>query len=137
MQTNINHHVRSAVRVLERRLFMKLAAVIATVFLLSMSSRAQTDPRSMMGGGNFPNGGGDVSNNAVDQYNALNTLGAKMSRMNIYPDHYWNGSAATPSAVQSAVLQAHRFNVTPMILFEYYSNLGTLGDYNKWFAIGR
>ncbi|MDX6403845.1 MAG: hypothetical protein QOH70_1300 [Blastocatellia bacterium] len=133
MQIAVNNHTPQTGKFFWMR---PLIALVAVLILIAIPVHAQTDPRSMMGSGNFNNGGGDYGT-AAEQYSALTILGAKMSRMNLYPDHYWNGSAATPTAVQSAVLQAHTNNNTPMILFEYYTNLGSLGDYNKWFAIGR
>ncbi len=138
MQTMLNY-LPTAVTIFTTRLFTSIAALVATLILIAIPLHAQTDPRSIMGSGNFENGNGDggTGATAADQYNALTILGAKMSRMNIYPDHYWNGSAATPTAVQSGILQAHTNGNTPMILFEYYTNLGALGDYNKWYAIGR
>jgi subtilase family serine protease len=113
-----------------------LVMLVAILISLTPALHAQTNPGAMMGGGNFDGGDGETGT-AQQQYDALNYLGARMSRLNIYPDRYWSGSAATPTLLQNAVLEAHANNNTPMILFEYYTEWGPLGDYNKWFAIGR
>ena len=139
MRTTLNDHKPQAATVFSTRPLRSLAPLIATFILIAIPLHAQTDPRSIMGGGNFENGNGDSGTGATaaDQYNALTILGAKMSRMNIYPGFYWNGSAATPTAVQSGVLQAHTNGITPMILFEDAASYNDLGDYNKWYGIGR
>src|SRR6266567_9115966 len=119
MQITLNNQKSKAAKVFWVGPLRSLAALVATLLLMVIPLHAQTDPRSIMGGGNFENGNGDSGTGATaaDQYNALTILGAKMSRMNIYPGYYWNGSAATPTAVQSGVLQAHTNGITPMILF--------------------
>src|SRR5688500_11153126 len=69
--------------------------LLALIGLSGLISTAQADPRGIMGGGNFVNG--DTGTTIVNQYAALQTLGAKMCRMNLYPNNYWNGSAALPT----------------------------------------
>src|SRR4051794_19029692 len=92
----------------------------------------RADPSAIMGGGNFTNGATDAT-----QFDALNTAGAKMCRMNLYPANYWNGTAPVPSGGDGTVLEAHTKGITPMILFEDYASYNDIGNYNKWFAIGQ
>jgi hypothetical protein len=135
MQAKFNNHGRLAARAFRHALSVGLVALLPTAILLTLAFQVQADPRAIMGGGNFTNG--DTGTISVDQYNALTTLGAKMCRMNLYPNYYWNGSVGTPTTQDSAVLQAHSNGITPMILFEYYASYNDLGGYNKWYAIGR
>lgn len=120
-----------------------LAALAAALILTVMPLHTQADPRAIMGGGNFTPGLTEQEQPKTSQYNALQTLGAKMCRMNIYPSNYWDGSAAVPANEDSTVLQAQSYGITPMILFEYYGDYMDLsppipvGDYNKWYAIGQ
>lgn len=135
MQIALNNHKSQTAKVHLTLSFLRLASLAVALLFMTVASQAQ-NPGAIMGSGNFNAGDGEYGT-AAEQYDALNFLGAKMSRLNIYPDRYWSGSAPTPTVVQNAVLEARSKNNTPMILFEYYSEWGPLGDYNKWFAIGR
>jgi hypothetical protein len=93
-----------------------------------------------MGSGNFLNGSAGPTQDA--QYKILNGAGTRMCRFDAYPYDYWDftNSVAKPQNFDAACKQAQSYGVTPMILFEHYGSYPapmTLGDYNKWFAIGQ
>ena len=48
---------------------------------------------SIIGAGNFTNG--DNSAATVSQFDALNTVGGKLARINLYPNYYCNDSTST------------------------------------------
>ncbi|ULL14736.1 hypothetical protein DVH26_09910 [Paenibacillus sp. H1-7] len=91
---------------------------------------------SVMGGGNFTNG----SVTQINQFLALQTIGASMARMNVYPQYYYANGQPTPERLDSVMLQAYQSGVTPILLFEYYGSYANngqpLGDYNYWYSIG-
>jgi Mn2+/Fe2+ NRAMP family transporter len=112
MQTKLNSRSQATARVSTRSLSRAIAALIPTLLLLMIASVVQADPGAKMGGGNFVDG--ETGTDIVNRYTALSILGAKMCRMNLYPDNYWDGSAAVPTLQDAAILQAHSKNVTPM-----------------------
>ncbi|CAG7638379.1 hypothetical protein ACFQI7_08085 [Paenibacillus allorhizosphaerae] len=91
---------------------------------------------SVMGGGNFTNGSVTQQN----QFAALQTIGARMARMNVYPQYYYAKGQPTPARLDSVMLQAYQSGVTPMMLFEYYGSYASkgqpLGDYDYWYSVG-
>lgn len=74
------------------------------------------------------------------QLAALNLVGAKMSRVNIYPSNYYVDSTGTTMEknLDAAILAHFRAKIRPIVLFEYYGFFSEpIGDYNKWYKIGR
>jgi subtilase family serine protease len=139
MQTQRNSYSQVIAKIWTRAFSRAMAALIATFLLLMTAFVVQADPGAKMGGGNFVDG--ETGTDIVNRYTALSILGARMCRMNLYPDNYYVGSAAVPTLQDAAILQAHANNITPMFLFEYYGDYAQqgipLGGYSKWFAIGR
>jgi len=121
-----------------------LAILCATHTAAHPRAAGNDPPReigAMMGGGNFTNGATDAV--TVQQFKALQAVGAKMCRINLYPGHYvrrrdWN----TPNArsIDGVMKLAYQYGVTPIVLFEYYTdyyqNEG-FGNYQQWFGIGQ
>jgi hypothetical protein len=92
---------------------------------------------SVTGGGNITNGLAGTAE--AEKYDAINSYTAKMVRMNLYPNYYYNDSTGQTKASTSdkAMLQAYNTGITPIVLFEYYGNYtNPLGDYKKWYKIG-
>lgn len=99
---------------------------------------AARDPADLMGGGNFTNGEA-----GIDVVRKFRALGARRCRINVYPSVYlfnndWD--RPNPSALDKVIALAHRHNVAPVLLFEYYAdyykNLG-MGTRAQWAGIGR
>lgn len=84
------------------------------------------------GSGNFTDG----TTQDIAQFDALNTVGARMARFNLYPGSYYSGSSPTPEVLDDQMLQAVQCGITPMILFEFYGSYGELPDYTYWQSIG-
>jgi len=94
----------------------------------------------MLGSGNFLNG--SAGTNEDNKYKGLNSAGCKLARLCAYPYDYWDfgTQAPKPTNFDNAMKQAKKYNVLPSLLFEHYGSYQpplTLGDYNKWFAIGK
>ena len=92
---------------------------------------------SIIGAGNFTNG--DNSAATVSQFDALNTLGGKLARINLYPNYYYNDSTSTVNtSIDGTMLTASQKGITPIVLFEYYHGYSNpIGGYSKWFSIGQ
>lgn len=92
---------------------------------------------SLLGGGNFTNGNPYISKDLV----YMKTLNVQWTRINLYPNYYYSKDKPVTSHLEKAMEQMYTHNVSPMLLFEYYGNyekLGVkIGDYNKWYAIGK
>lgn len=88
-------------------------------------------------------GGGNITLNRHDaesKFKTLQSLGAGMCRIPVGKDEYWRGRSGTPAPerLDEVVLLAHRYGITPILLFEYYTRWhGTLGGRNKWQVIGK
>ena len=101
------------------------------------------DISARMGGGNFTNG--DVGANERRQFAVLETLDAHACRINLYPGKYlvnndWN--RPNIHALDNILLLAHTRNVTPLLLFEFYSdyilkNNMAAGSEAQWAGLGR
>ncbi|MBL7106173.1 MAG: hypothetical protein ISS77_01025 [Phycisphaerae bacterium] len=103
---------------------------------------AVNDPGSMCGGGNFTNGW--TNDEQLRDFGILESLGAKMCRVNVYPGYYIkNGDWNTPNcdSLDDVMMLAHQHAVTPILLFEYYrsyyDNNEGFGNYQQWYNIGR
>ncbi len=92
---------------------------------------------SIIGAGNFTNG--DNSAATVSQFDALNTVGGKLARINLYPSFYYNDStSAVNTSIDGTMLTASQKGITPIVLFEYYAGYSNpIGGYSKWFSIGQ
>lgn len=98
----------------------------------TLAHRCQAEPARMIGGGNISHRGDEA------KLKVLKQLGAGMCRVPVDVRAYWDGKRATPEKADHVVLSAYRHGVTPIFLFEYYTRWhGELGNYEKWFAIGR
>ncbi|MFN0120083.1 MAG: hypothetical protein ACKV2V_06245 [Blastocatellia bacterium] len=93
-----------------------------------------------LGGGNILNG--EMNEEALRRLDTLQALGMTVCRVNLYPDHYlidenWDKPRAT--ALDALMDAAWRRGITPVILFEYYSDyypeIG-LGSYAQWRHLG-
>jgi hypothetical protein len=92
----------------------------------------------LTGGGNFTNGSTD--NDMVARLKALNSIGANMCRLNLYPEYYWNQTSRTPTPEKNDtfIKLAHSHQITPVILFEFYHDYThPPRDYDTWYRIGR
>ena len=94
------------------------------------------DPAALLGSGNFTNGG--AGTREATQYAVLNAALLRSCRLNEYPGTYFdvNKGVATPARLDAAVLQAHKFGVTPVILFEFYGSYSPGIAKYDWNAIG-
>ncbi|MCM3702102.1 hypothetical protein [Paenibacillus macerans] len=114
-------------------------AVLAVMLLgqNALGSASAQDIGSMMGGGNFTDG----STTQTKRFEGLNAIGAGMARVNVYPQYYYANGAPTPERLDKMMLQAYKYGITPMILFEYYGSYADnglpIGDYDKWYSIGQ
>jgi len=107
-------------------------AIALAVAATGAARHGEADPGRRIGGGNIPVRGDKA------KLEALKAIEAGMCRVPVDARAYWDGRAATPEKADAAVLMAHRYGITPMLLFEYYTRWhGELGGYDKWRAIGR
>jgi hypothetical protein len=92
------------------------------------------------GGGNMNNGLYDAPN--IQRISILETTGAKMTRINLYPNDYWDFVNNVPETnyADSLLLYLASKDIRVVLLFEHYAyfvSLGQpLGDYSKWQQIG-
>ena len=89
-----------------------------------------------IGGGNFYPGRNE---RMVGQFEVLEGLGAKMCRIAVSPDEYYaKDGKPHPERLDEVVLAAKKYDVTPMVLFEYYTRFhGDIGGYDKWYSVGK
>ncbi len=107
-------------------------SLIGLAVLWAGTNRGLADGGPTLGGGNLSLQGEQA------KFAALQQLGAGMCRIPLDPRAYWEGQKPTPEKADSVVLGAHRHEITPMLLFEYYTRWhGDLGGHEKWFAIGQ
>ncbi len=111
------------------------------MFVLLLAAPVWADPPAMMGGGNFPNG--EVNDQTLGKLQALNALGAGMCRVNVYPSFYLidnDWSRPNVAVLDEFMDAAHEHGITPMILFEYYTEYHPqfgFGSEEQWFALGQ
>ena len=116
------------------------------VFVVNRVPYIQPEGTLIFGGGNFTNG--ETSANEIARFKALKKIGAQMCRMSLYPHVYYDEAQRqpTPALLDTAMSQAYRFRITPMVLFEYAGRYADpaktnpvipLGDRRKWFSIGQ
>jgi hypothetical protein len=89
-----------------------------------------------IGGGNFEAGNLTA---AEERLLILQTLGAGMCRIPISKNVYFNADEQKPLPEQCdrIIRLAHRYNITPMLLFEYYTRWhDELGGYEQWKQTG-
>lgn len=107
------------------------------------NSDVPQSPGALVGTGNFDNA--SVNKEAEMKFQLLKTVGGTRCRVNVYPSVYLvNNDWERPNpACMDAIMQtAHRYGVTPMILFEFYANYETkgtlkLGAYAQWVRLGK
>lgn len=111
------------------------------ILLLSLLFPSLTigDIPSISGGGNFTNG-----STSTVKLRALQTIGARALRLNLYPHHYWNRSARDSRAerLDEQMELLHQHGLNPIVLlFEYYGHYSEANDAPRdsatWFLIGR
>ncbi len=110
--------------------------LISISFIHTTRGTAQ-DITHLTGSGNFTNG--ETTSEEIHQINALNFIGAKKTRVSLYPSYYYNSITQTgnPASIDSIMILLYQGGITPMILFEYYGWYNALGSREKWFEIGR
>lgn len=92
------------------------------------------------GGGNLNNGLYNASN--LEYIDILESTGAQMARVNLYPNDYWDFVNNTPKTTYADFLLLYLAtkDIYVVLLFEHYADfvaLGQpLGDYSKWYQIG-
>ena len=92
---------------------------------------------SRLDGGNF--GPGRVEETAR-KFEILRAIGAGMCRVTVSENEYYpaHTKMPRPERFDALILQAYKYGVTPMILFEYYTRWnGPLGGHEKWYAVGK
>lgn len=110
----------------------QLLAVSLSVFLGFSAAVGRADVPGLIGGGNIGIKGDP------EKLEALQSLHAGYCRLPIYPNDYWKDGKSTPERADAAVLAAHAHNVTPVILFEYYTRFKIeIGGTEKWREVGR
>lgn len=122
-----------------RRFLRALVLPVGALLAVAVASPAvRADVPGRIGGGNF------VVRRNLDreesQFKVLRLLGAGMCRIPVSEGTYFSPRDKQPHPDQcdALVLMAHRYGVTPMILFEYYTRWnGPVGGYEKWKAVGR
>ena len=115
-----------------------VVAVGALLTVAAASSAVRADVPARIGGGNIVVRR-DLSE-AERQLAVLKALGAGMCRIPVSEGAYFSprDKQPHPEACDDLILLAHRYGVTPMILFEFYTRWnGTVGGYEKWKAVGR
>lgn len=113
-----------------------------SLFLLLSSAAlkpALADIPGISGGGNI--GLYQSITNQTNMIAALQAGGTPWTRLNIYPNDYYNRSAdgGQPAKVDTLMGRLAQSGITPTLLFEYY---GTYTNYNilsytSWYNIGR
>ena len=114
---------------------VSLSHVLATDSVLPTAAL-----RSRVGGGNLVTHLTGAP--AIQMYEALRGVGAKLGRMDSYG---WRDLARKPNPrnFDAAMLQAHQRGITPVVLLEYEGSYQTLqppqptGSYDDWFAAGQ
>src|SRR3989338_3661826 len=92
------------------------------------------------GGGNLNNGLYNAAN--LEYIDILEATGAKLARVNLYPNDFWNFATNLPKTdyADSLLLYLAAKDIGVVLLFEHYADfvaLGQpLGDYSKWQQIG-
>ncbi len=122
-------------------LYWLLLCTVLVSGALGANAQAGADVPSLMGGGNFTNG--EVTPQVLAQFKALNTVGAKMCRINVYPSVYLEKNdwgKPNPRVLDRVMEEAHRQGITPILLFEYYADyykdIG-FGTKAQWYNLGR
>jgi len=114
--------------------------MLILLFLFNGLGAVPADPASLMGSGNIhlPGDGSSFAKNA-QLFRALNYEGVGLCRIPLFPnDYFWSSQTPTPAKADDLMLQAHRYGVTPNLLFEYYSSFPTpIGTYDQWYRVGR
>ncbi len=112
------------------------AAFITRGRLQHTEGAASAEAGMLMGAGNVEVGKSAEENEAY--LNAFNACGVTWARVAVMPGRYYPDNRPEAKAADEAILQCYRHGIRPMFLFEYMKkNDGPLGDYNKWFAIGK
>ena len=113
------------------------AATFASVVLL-IANVSLADVPDMSGGGNIGKyQSADMQDACIT---TLRATGASRTRLNIYPNDYYDTRSATakPTAVDAVMDRLYRGHVTPMILFEFRNDyVSPPRDYQTWHNIGR
>lgn len=92
------------------------------------------------GGGNLNNGLFDPSN--MQRIGILEMIGAKIVRVNLYPNDYWDFVNNVPKTnyADALLLDLAAKDIRVVLLFEHYANFPSLGQplgtYTKWQQIG-
>jgi len=92
------------------------------------------------GGGNLNNGAYNLTN--LLYADILESTGAKMVRVNLYPNDYWDFANDEPRTNYADLMLLHlaEKNIQVVFLFEHYASFVSLGqplgDYSKWHQIG-
>lgn len=116
--------------------FLTLAVLCTVLVGFTLKTSAADHIPSRIGGGNIRLKPSD----AEMQFQALRTIGAGMCRIPVHESDYWRGPEGMPHPEQldDIILLAHRYGITPILLFEYYTRWhGELGGHAKWNTIGR
>lgn len=107
------------------------------VLLAAGAASAQSDLPTIMGSGNFSDGGD--TNQLRAQFQALNSAGVKSARYTVHG--YWNNNTqqSTPQTLDSLIRLGHSYGAQPQLVFEYYTHTFPvpLGGYDKWYKVGR
>jgi hypothetical protein len=114
----------------------KFAFIIGVLLFFTTPSSAQ-DITHLTGSGNFTNG--QTGAEEIQQIAVLNFIGAKSTRVSVYPSYYFNPDTkiGNPSSIDSIMLLLYQAGIKPMILFEYYGFYNALGTKDKWYEIGK
>ncbi|NUP99329.1 MAG: hypothetical protein HUU35_05680 [Armatimonadetes bacterium] len=107
----------------------RIATTLGASLALVLGGPAVADVPAMLGGGNFLPAGEPV------KFAVLQQLGLGMCRMPT--STYWREGQPQVGHMEQGILAAHAHGIEPMVLFEYYTRFGELGDAAKWRAIGR
>ncbi len=133
--TNINLRQLITSKIIFKVISSRLLSCCFILFFTAQSF-AQ-DITYLTGSGNFTNG--ETRDEEIHQINALNFMGAKRTRISLYPSYYYNPDTqkGNPSSIDSIMMLLYKGGITPMILFEYYGWYNALGSKDKWYEIGR
>ena len=138
----------------DRKRFFSILLILLLLASVGGPTRAQEakhtaetegpqSPAALIGAGNFPNG--DVNKTSEAQFHLLKMVGGTRCRVNIYPGVYLvnnDWEKPNPACLDAILKAAHRYGVTPIVLFEFYADYEIkstlkLGTYAQWFRLGK
>jgi hypothetical protein len=137
--TGVSGVVANKIPVSDARVYSFRPGLLQCLLFLFVPAVALGDIPSMSGGGNFTNGSTSTVN-----MKALQTIGARALRLNLYPNDYWSKSTGNsrPERIDEQMQLLYQHGLNPiLILFEYYGNYSETNDAPRdsvtWFLIGR